>query len=459
MKKRIKALFMALLMLISTVFVSVNEIQIAKADSGITIRFHYQKTDGDYEDWNLWIWGAGDGTANDFTGTDDFGVYLDYAVEAGDTELGYIVRKGEWLEKDVESDRFIDMSAVISGSVEVFLKTGVAEPEIDYSKATLGCKVKTAKATSKTTINVELTAEPEVDVNTAFKVFNSSNEELAITSVDANGLSIDLTISGELDYKKSYQLTFDGNTYNVVMPDYYSTDDFESQYTYDGNDLGATWSSNSTTFKVWAPTAESVSVKLYESGTKGTNDLKDSYKMNIADKGVWEVTVDGNLNGTYYTYEANVGGNTNETIDPYAVTAGVNGDRGMVIDLDSTDPEGWDKDKNPNSGKSYTDAVIYELHVRDFSYDTSSGIKNVGKYLAFTENGTTNSEGKATGVDYLKDLGITHLHILPSYDYATVNESSDVDQFNWGYDPKNYNVPEGSYSTDPYNGAVRVNEY
>ena len=459
MKKRIQALFMALVMVLSSIFVSVSDIRVVEADEGITVRFHYQRTDGDYTDWNMWIWGAGDGTANEFTGTDDFGAYLDYAAETGTSELGYIVRLGEWLEKDIDSDRFIDLSAVISGNVEVFLKSGVAEPEIDFSGAVLGCKVKSAVAADRTTVKVELTAEPEGDLNTAFKVLNSSEEELEIASVSADGLSVVLTMAAELDYTKAYKLTFDGNAYDITMPDYYSTEEFESEYTYDGDDLGAVWSAASTTFKVWAPTAEAVSVNLYESGRKGTNDLIKSVEMTLGEKGVWEVTVDGDLNGTYYTYTANVGGSVNETIDPYARTAGVNGDRGMVIDLDSTDPEGWDADKNPNSGKTYTDAVIYELHVRDFSYDTSSGIKNVGKYLAFTETGTKNSEGKSTGVDYLKDLGVTHVHILPSYDYATVNEASDADQFNWGYDPKNYNIPEGSYSTDPYNGAVRVNEY
>lgn len=459
MKKRIKALFMALVMVLSSLFVSVSNIQIAQADEGITVRFHYQRTDGDYTDWNMWIWGAGDGTANEFTGTDDFGVYLDYTAGTDVSELGYIVRLGEWLEKDIESDRFIDLSAVISGTVEVYLTTGVSEPEVDFSNAVIGCKVKSAVATDKTTVEVELTAEPEVDLNTAFSVSGTSSEELSIESVAADGLNVVLTLADELDYTKAYKLTFDGNTYDISLPDYFSTEEFESQYAYDGDDLGATWSADSTTFKVWAPTAEAVSVNLYESGKKGTDDLIKTVEMTLGDKGVWEATVEGDLNGTYYTYTANVGGAANETIDPYAKTAGVNGDRGMVIDLDSTDPEGWDSDKNPNSGMSYTDAVIYELHVRDFSYDTSSGIKNVGKYLAFTETGTTNSEGKATGVDYLKDLGITHVHILPSYDYATVNEASDADQFNWGYDPKNYNIPEGSYSTDPYNGAVRVNEY
>ena len=461
MSKRIKALFMALLMVVSTVLSSASNLQMAYADSGITVRFHYQRTDGDYADWNMWIWASGkDGTANEFTGEDDFGKYLDYAVDAGTAEVGFIVRLSEWLEKDVESDRFVDVSDVISGVVDVYIKTGVAEFETDKSAAVVGCKVKSATATDRTTLAVELTAEPEVDVETAFAVKNVvTGEDVAIESVEKNDLTVTIKLSEEIDYTKAYTISFDGNDYDIVLPDYYSTEEFEDAYTYDGDDLGATWSAESTLFKVWAPTATEVKLNLYEGGKKGEDDLIDSIDMELGDKGVWEVTVEDDLNGVYYTYSATVNGTVNETIDPYARTSGVNGDRGMVIDLDSTDPEGWDEDERPFKG-TYTDAVIYELHVRDFSYDASSGMANTGKYLAFTELGTTNSEGLSTGVDYIKDLGITHIHLLPTYDQATLKEDKlDVDQFNWGYDPKNYNVPEGSYSTDPYNGEVRVNEY
>jgi pullulanase len=175
-------------------------------------------------------------------------------------------------------------------------------------------------------------------------------------------------------------------------------------------------------------------------------------------QGTWVCEIEGDKHGVYYTYSVTVEGETKEAVDPYAKALGVNGNRGMIIDLDSTDPEGWDKDKHvtvPNN----TDAVIYELHVRDTTIDESSGVENKGKYLGLTEKGTKTASGKATGLDYIKELGITHVQIMPMYDYATVDESKlDTPQFNWGYDPKNYNAPEGSYSTDPYNGEVRVEE-
>ncbi|MDE7211370.1 MAG: type I pullulanase, partial [Lachnospiraceae bacterium] len=161
----------------------------------------------------------------------------------------------------------------------------------------------------------------------------------------------------------------------------------------------------------------------------------------------------------YYTYRVEIGGKANEACDPYARTTGLNGKRAMVIDLSSTNPEGWEQDSDPNAGKNYTDAVIYELHVRDLSTSSDSGITNKGKFLGLTETGTKSPSGVATGLDHIKELGVTHVHLLPVYDFGSVDEGNIyAEQFNWGYDPVNYNVPEGSYSTDPSRGEVRVKE-
>ncbi len=243
------------------------------------------------------------------------------------------------------------------------------------------------------------------------------------------------------------------------LTDYYSSAEFEAEYTYAGDDLGALWSAEETVFKVWAPTAESVLVNLYKSGTEGTDDLLESIPMEAGAQGVWTTKKKGDLNGTYYTYSVTVDGVTREACDPYARTTGVNGKRAMVIDLDSTDPEGWDQDRDPHYDDGITDAIIYELHVRDLSSDASSGIHNTGKFLGLVETGTTNADGIPTGLDHMKALGVTHVHLLPSYDYASVDETNPDAAFNWGYDPVNYNVPEGSYSTDPYHGEVRVREF
>lgn len=238
----------------------------------------------------------------------------------------------------------------------------------------------------------------------------------------------------------------------------YSTAEFEAAYTYEGDDLGAVWTKDATTFRVWAPTADKVMVNLYEGGTAGVEDRIDQIEMAPDAKGTWVVTRLGDLNGVYYTYQVEVDGKSNEACDPYARTTGVNGQRAMILDLDSTDPEGWEEDRDPHYDNKVTDAIIYELHVRDLSSDASSGIQNTGKFLGLIESGTTNSQGVPTGLDHMKKLGITHLHLLPSYDYASVDETDPEAGFNWGYDPVNYNVPEGSYSTDPYHGEVRVKE-
>lgn len=244
-----------------------------------------------------------------------------------------------------------------------------------------------------------------------------------------------------------------------MMPVNYSSREFESKYTYKPNDLGAVWSREKTTFRVWAPTAQAVWVNLYESGDPNIPGLIEKLEMKADAEGTWVTEKQGNLHGVYYTYRVCIDGTEIEACDPYARTTGVNGQRAMVIDLRSTDPEGWETDADPNTGIHPTDAVIYELHVRDLSMDDSSGIRAKGSYLGLSETGTTTKNGIPTGLDHIKNLGITHLHILPIYDFGYVDEADPGKaQFNWGYDPVNYNVPEGSYSSDPFHGEVRVAE-
>lgn len=239
----------------------------------------------------------------------------------------------------------------------------------------------------------------------------------------------------------------------------YSSPDFEAAFTYHGNDLGAVWSFDKTTFRLWAPTADRVEVKLYRTGDPTAPDALRQIPMRRDVFGTWLADCDGDLNGVYYTFIVSHGMHTAEVCDPYARTTGVNGMRAMVIDLASTNPSGWETDRDPNANHSVTDAIIYELHVRDLSIDKSSGIRQKGKYLGLAECGTKAPSGLPTGLDHIKALGITHLHLLPVYDFGSVDESRlKKPQFNWGYDPVNYNVPEGSYSSDPYNGAVRVRE-
>ena len=435
-----------------------------------TVVFHYLRDDGDYTDWGLWAWGEGSGaTYNNGEETSAF-----YFTDNGDakgaettvsakdvSKLGFIVRKGNWLAKDPESDRFLDLSGVVSGTVHVYCKTGVEEYETDFSQAKLGLKLKSAKADSETVVSFELTAVPGDNENITkddFSVVSLGGQEVAVSDLKLDGATGLLTLSGKMNFKKEYRLNFKDSGADITLPDIYSSEEFESKYSYLKDDLGANYSAESTTFRVWAPTAKKLELNLYENGDGG--EPYNVVEMNKSVRGTWVYTVEGDLNKVYYTYNAYFDGKTNKDIvDPYARTVGVNGKRGMVIDLDSTDPEGWDSDSR-HTYPNVTDMSIYELHIRDFSVDPDSGITNKGKYIAFTENGTTTSKGAKTGIDYLKDLGVTTVHILPSYDYGSVDETKlDTPQFNWGYDPVNYNAPEGSYSTDPYHGEVRVKEY
>ena len=213
-----------------------------------------------------------------------------------------------------------------------------------------------------------------------------------------------------------------------------------------------------TKFTLWAPTAEEVRVLLYDSGNEGS--AYQTLSLEMGEDGIWNTSIKEDLKGKFYTFNVKVNGKwLGDTPGIMAKAVGVNGKRAAVIDLRSTDPEGWANDVRPLL-KDYADIIVYEMHHRDFSLDSVSGIRNKGKFLALTELGTTTSQGEKTGIDHLKELGVTHVHILPSYDYASVDESKpDKAQYNWGYDPQNYNVPDGSYSTDPYKPDVRIKEF
>ncbi len=232
---------------------------------------------------------------------------------------------------------------------------------------------------------------------------------------------------------------------------------FAKRFHYDGDDLGARLTENGTVFKLWAPTAEGVVLRLYPSGHTG--EAVRTVSMQREEKGVWSWQTDENLDGVYYDYEVTVGRDSHCTADPYARACGMNGWRSMVVDLPKTNPKDWEHDRAP---ERQAEDIIYEVHVREFSWAESGGFpeKVRGKYKAFCETDTTlfDRGEQPTGLAYLRDLGVTHVQLMPVYDYGSVNEARPDDSFNWGYDPVNYNVPEGSYSSDPTKGEVRIRE-
>ena len=439
----------------------------APAEGELQVKIHYHRFDGKYDGWNLWLWPeGGEGSGNAFTGEDDYGKICTYNIDASAGKLGFIVRLNEWEAKDVDPDRFIDLSKAKDGVVEVWLIQADANIYTDVNDADLSPKVLSASLTTAKRIAVKTTVPVNTDDTASlsiFKVVDQNGKEYEIMNLfseEGTSSVFNINMQEPLDLNNTYTLVSDmygekGLAYGAV----YNSDDFEDAFYYDGDDLGAVYSKSETTFKVWTPFASDVKLNLYKEGLEGeAYEVKD---MTKGEKGVWSVTVEGDLNGVYYTYSVTNQETTSEVVDLYARTTGANGKRGMVIDLKSTNPDNWDNDVRPKLLRA-TDSIIYEMHVRDFTIDESSGVTNKGKYLGLVEKGTKNSAGVATGLDHIVDLGVTHVQLIPVYDYSpnSVDETKlDKPQFNWGYDPYNYNAPEGSYSTDPFHGEVRVNEF
>ncbi len=384
--------YIALSAIVTIFTVGMPGVSYAANPETVKLTVHYQRVEADYTSWNLWLWkNMATGTDADvnkagvqFTGDDAYGKIATVEITGMDKfdNIGVIVRKGEWLSKDVPDDRFITKFGS-DGVTEIWLRQG--DPTIHYA--------------------VPTTPAPVAAGNKLAKLYDS--------------------------------------------------DDFAKKYTYTGNDLGNTYTSASTKFRVWAPTAIAVTLVTY---AKADDVVSAGVEIPMSSdiNGTWVTTLTGDKDGLIYNYRVTLDDKTNEAVDPYVRATTINGERGVVVDLAKTNPAGWSKKKPAFSGKT-TDAVIYELHVRDLSMDASSGISaaNKGKYLAFTEL-NTKSGGVSTGVSAIKELGVTHVELLPVFDYASVDEASPT--FNWGYDPQNYNVPEGSYSSDPRNPKARITE-
>lgn len=439
----------------------------------------------DYETCDIWIWYDDVDGKGYLMEQCEYGAKVVINVPETVTEVGFIVRKdcsepggSSWgtASKDGGDDRF----AIITGKeTYIFLKNGDTNQYASDDGVNLVQikKFNVAGMQDFHTIKYNITPAKKLENYQQISVWDG-DKQLTVTRVNTMGKSTTsgmITVQEKLELNKIYEVRIEGyEPLNAVPVEIFDTKEFGDMYNYDGNDLGSIINGDSTTFKVWAPTASNVVLDLYTKGNEVDADNKpipgsatDAYErieMTLGEKGVWSATVNGAGHGTYYTYSVTTALGTETATDPYGKATGLNGNRSMVVDLDKTNPAGWtDVDFDPTFGgtvnfDSYSDAFIWEIHVRDFSNMLESS-QYKGKYLAFTETGLTNANGLPAGVDYIKNLGVTHVHLLPSYDYATVKEENPDSGFNWGYDPKNYNVPEGSYSTDPYNGEVRINEY
>lgn len=445
-----------------------GEYTLARGENEKQVTFYYNRSSGIYDNCDIWLWYDGaDGQGYIFHEC-AYGAKVVVNVPDTVTEVGFIVRTGcsdpggtSWGEatKDgTQEDRF----ASLTGTETVYyLKGGDANLYTSDDGGVTLNELKNVEAgdlVDTKTVRFTLSSRQKVTADMV-SVRDADGKALDISGVESNGgIYGTVTLVNELDITKTYTVGvegFDGRA-TIVPITYFSSNDFNNKYYYDGDDLGVTLASDSTTFKLWAPTASAVVLNLFDNGSTGAATSKIT--LTKGEKGVWSHVAASNLAGKYYTYTVTTSEGAQEAVDPYARSAGLNGKRGMILDLDSTDPEGWTSSPFVNEDiENYTDAVIWEVQVRDFSNKITDS-KYKGKYLAFTETGLKNSSGQSVGIDYLKDLGITHVHLMPSYDFGSVDESSSTG-YNWGYDPQNYNVPEGSYSTDPSDGAVRVNEF
>ncbi len=469
MMKRMLSLLTALLMLPAVIPVSAGaeEYTLPMEEGKNQIIFYWDADGANLDNCDMWIWFPNaDGRGYLFHPC-EYGAKVVLNVPADVDKVGFIVRRDcsepggtSWgsATKDFDGDRF----AAITGEVtEVYLKSADGHQYLSRDGGkTLYEELTFTLAAISGMNEIQYFINPAARIESMDQVrVTEGDRPLEVPGLSSPNNSVvtgKITLGEELDLSKIYTVEIEGyGAKDAVPTKVFDSPAFRERYTYEGDDLGAVLTETGTRFKVWAPTANRVRLKLYEAGDGG--DAFETIEMERGEQGVWSAETATSA-GTYYTYLVNTSAGEQEAVDPYARAVGVNGDRGMVADLDATDPEGFAEDRYYDGINAYNEAVIWEVHVRDFSNKLASS-QYPGKYLAFTEKGLKNSSGEAAGIDYLADLGVTHVHLQPVYDFATVDESKEGTGFNWGYDPKNYNAPEGSYSTDPFHGEVRIREF
>ena len=440
-------------------------------------QIHYQRTEGSYKPWGLWLWSDNAaGAEYQFNYADDYGVLAYYPIsQFGEvSNVGMIVKQlfsyagdNEWI-KDTNNDRFVDFDMLTKDSHDiyhVYLRNGRSNIWVDKERQNVMNSVNLCQFDSSSKVTV-------IGSNSLSEVVIKKNG----AQVSASTLKADsdkkfvLTLSETAKVSDSYSATItfaDGVscTKPISIRNLYDAA-FDAEFNYDG-ELGAIYSSESTTFKVWSPVSQSIKLRIYDNGTPlsvdpvNGSDLYTEYDMSKGEKGVFSYTASGDLKGKYYTYvvKNNANNKLQEIVDPYAKGAGVNGLRGQVVKFEDTNPEGWNSVNYLTYNRNQL--TVYETHIAELTCsDTWGGTAaNAKKYPGFYETGTTYTSGETTvktGFDHIKELGVNAVQIIPIFDQANdeINPS-----FNWGYNPLNYNVVEGCYSTDPYNGYTRINEF
>ena len=441
----------------------------------LDVTVHYRRADNNYTGWDIWQWadGVADNIPAKFTDHDSFGETARYSQSSGSGVKGstFIIRysdgTNDWASREAGKDnaeghRVIPQSAITmtgrdTAKAEVWIVSG--DTTVYTNPANID--------TSDKIVSSEISQMNQVTIKLNHAVNHSDLEgKLSLKGADLQSFEVKdgttVVITTKEAIPANAAVTVDAGSFGkatAVAGSVVRTDAFDKAYAYEGKDLGASYTAASTTFKIWAPTASSVKLNSYKS-TAADAALAKSYPMTAGAKGVWTVTLPGDCKDLAYDFSlAFPDGKVNEAADPYGTASTVNGGRSVVLTPQEMKPAVWGK--RMSAFTKPADAVITEMSVRDFSKSSTSGIsaKNQGKYLGVVEEGSKNSKGESTGIDYLKKSGTTHVQIMPMYDFNNVNgEIGNNVAYNWGYDPMNYNVPEGSYSSDPANPATRVVE-
>lgn len=428
------------------------------AFAGTELTIHYHRWDGNYDGWNLWIWPSEpvskEGAAYQFTGKDDYGVVAKVTLPDTLTKVGIIVRLNEWQQKDVSADRFI---TVKDGKAEVWLLQGIEQ--IYTSKPDTNPKILFAQARDQNTIEAYLTGQVDTTkVGAKVRVDGVEKKVARVEKADqldvskTNYVKVVLAEPIQLsDVNKDVQVEIEGFTpARVVMME------ILDKIYYDGP-LGFEYTPQKTTIRVWSPVSKSVDLLLYKNWDD--NEPNKVVPMKQISNGAWEAVLDGDWAGWFYKVRYFSYGEYRESVDYFSKAVAKNSAKSAIIDLSKTNPQGWGNDKRPAMG-AYEDAIIYEIHIADMTGLDNSNVKNKATYLGLTEKGTKGPNDVTTALDHLVELGVTHVHILPMFDFWTGDEADkDFEKsYNWGYDPYLFTVPEGRYSTNPYDPYVRINE-
>lgn len=473
-------LFGFLTLVFAMLFSSTNLAKVnAEVKATEKVQIHFHRESGDYSKYSLWVWAyaptSGEGKDYPLDKTDDYGVYAEINLSAisNATKIGVIYKYDGWSKQS--PDIICDVATQSeNGIAHIYLLDGDVQPSYSYEEASRD-RFLNANFTDTNKITMKIFSS-EGTINASKVKFYINNTLTAFQSFVLQADKYVLTTSSNVDLSNDYrveiELTKGTISANIGFSGIYDSAAFVNKFGYEGTDLGITFNEakNKTTFKLWAPISSVVKLNLYENGTPaqiqgGSNSKIKEVSMTLGEKGVWSYTENANLHGKYYTYSVTNNGVTTETMDPYAKGCGVNGLRGLVVDFAQINPEGFEYGKRADNIEKRTDAIIYEMHVRDYTknVETWGGTAaNAGKYLGLTEKGTkyrANNVDYSTGLDHLVELGVTHVQIMPFYDQATVNEADTNPSYNWGYDPLNYNCLEGSYSSNAKDGFARIIEF